>query len=184
MKHPYSQTLRIWVLKILFLFFYFILLYNTVLVLPYIDTNPPWLNWEKCLRRKRKNQKSLLRWHFSTWYHGLKELTFSEQRSALLWFPEHLLSTNFRELLSSWRHVAPCCSLSSLKSGTLSVLFAAVSPEVRTVLVVWYVPYKCRSEGIKCECLFNDHLRCPSSLSLAHLIFDFACSENLNALRS
>ena len=27
----------------LFFFFYFILLYNTVLVLPYINMNPPWV---------------------------------------------------------------------------------------------------------------------------------------------
>ena len=37
-KHK-SLIPRSWI----FFFFYFILLYNTVLVLPYIDMNPPWV---------------------------------------------------------------------------------------------------------------------------------------------
>ena len=40
------QWFHFYSLKFLFFFkFYFILLYNTVLVLPYINMNPPWCTW-------------------------------------------------------------------------------------------------------------------------------------------
>ena len=42
LPHPGIDPTSLYLL-ILFLFFIFILLYNTVLVFPYIDMNPPWV---------------------------------------------------------------------------------------------------------------------------------------------
>ena len=43
---PHLFAVKWWnqMLLRVFFYFYFILLYNTVLVLPYIDMNPPWVN--------------------------------------------------------------------------------------------------------------------------------------------
>ena len=42
-KSPRSRSWQAFFLFFFKFYFYFILLYNTVLVLPYIDMNPPWV---------------------------------------------------------------------------------------------------------------------------------------------